>query len=231
MANKLACAAVVLAAAAPLQAQAALDFFLKIPGAPGESSDSKHKNEIDVLSWAWGVSNNGAGSVFEPFTWEQQMDASFVPLFLGLVNDTPFASAQLSVRKSGRELTEFFRMTLTDVHVASLTSQSGADTITVDAAVRYGGIAMHYCTQKADGTLGACYDGGFTLGGNHAVFSGDPTVLQGLVEAGGTLNFVNSVPEPSSWALLAGGLAVLAARAARRRPAGPVPATPRPDHP
>lgn len=222
MANKLACAAVVVAAAAPLQAHAALDFFLKIPGAPGESMDSKHKSEIDVMSWAWGVSNNGTGSVFEPFTWEQQMDASFVPLFLGLVNDTPFASALLTVRSAGGSPLEFFRMTLTDVHVASLTSH-GSDAVIVDAAVRYGGIAMHYCTQRGDGTAGPCYDGSFKLDGNHAAFTGDPTVLQGLVQAGGTLNFVNSVPEPSTWALLAGGLAVLAVGARQRRSVGPGP--------
>jgi hypothetical protein len=70
MGNKLACATLALAAAAPLQAHAALEYFLKIPGAAGESADSKHKSEIDVMSWAWGVSNTGAGSVFEPFTWE-----------------------------------------------------------------------------------------------------------------------------------------------------------------
>ncbi|MGB7991069.1 MAG: type VI secretion system tube protein Hcp, partial [Candidatus Methylophosphatis roskildensis] len=32
----------------------AVDFFLKIDGIEGESADSKHKKEIDVLSWSWG---------------------------------------------------------------------------------------------------------------------------------------------------------------------------------
>lgn len=222
MVNKLACAAVALAAAAPLQAQTSLDYFLKIPGASGDSADSKHKNEIDVMSWAWGVSNNGSGSVFEPFTWEQQMDSSFVPLFLGLVNDSPFASALLTVRRSGQSQFEFFRMTLTDVHVASLSSHGTAtNTVIVDAAVRYGGIAMHYCRQSYTGGSGTCYDGSFTLSGNHAAFTGDATVLEGLAQAGGTLNFVNSVPEPSTWALFAAGLATLALPARWRRRGAP----------
>jgi type VI secretion system secreted protein Hcp len=42
-------------------------YFLKIDGIPGESLDSKHKDEIDVLSWSWGETqpapaNPGAGA-------------------------------------------------------------------------------------------------------------------------------------------------------------------------
>lgn len=33
---------------------ATVDYFLKIDGIDGESTDNKHKNEIDVLSWSWG---------------------------------------------------------------------------------------------------------------------------------------------------------------------------------
>jgi type VI secretion system secreted protein Hcp len=29
--------------------------FLKIDGVPGESQDAKHKDEIDVLAWSWGL--------------------------------------------------------------------------------------------------------------------------------------------------------------------------------
>ena len=30
------------------------DYFLKIPGVDGESTDAGHKNEIEILSWSWG---------------------------------------------------------------------------------------------------------------------------------------------------------------------------------
>lgn len=37
----------------------ALDMFIKIDGIKGESTDDKHKDEIDVLSWSWGMSQSG----------------------------------------------------------------------------------------------------------------------------------------------------------------------------
>jgi hypothetical protein len=160
--------------------------------------------------------------VFAPFSWEQQMDTSFVPLFLGLVNDTSFASAVLSVRNNSLGGAEFFRMTLSNVHVASLSSQGGSS-ILVDASVVYDAIGMHYCKPLSTGGLGTCYDGSFTIQANRAAFTGDPTVLEGLLQAGGSLNFVNTVPEPSTWAMTAAGVLALLAR--RRRPGG-LPALP-----
>ena len=37
----------------------ASDIFAKIGDIKGESLDDKHKDEIEVLSWSWGVSNAG----------------------------------------------------------------------------------------------------------------------------------------------------------------------------
>ena len=38
----------------------AVDMFLKVSNnIKGESKDHKHKDEIDVLAWSWGVSNSG----------------------------------------------------------------------------------------------------------------------------------------------------------------------------
>src|SRR6476620_2245106 len=39
--------------------QMASDIFAKIGDIKGESLDDKHKDEIEVLSWSWGVSNAG----------------------------------------------------------------------------------------------------------------------------------------------------------------------------
>ena len=38
----------------------AADIFAKIGDIKGESLDSKHKDEVEVLSWSWGVSQSGS---------------------------------------------------------------------------------------------------------------------------------------------------------------------------
>ena len=46
--------------------------FLKIGNIKGESTDFKHKDEIEVLSWSWNVTNattaspGGGGAVGKP---------------------------------------------------------------------------------------------------------------------------------------------------------------------
>ena len=39
----------------------AVDTFLKLAGIAGESDDARHKDEIDVLAWSWGVSEAHEG--------------------------------------------------------------------------------------------------------------------------------------------------------------------------
>ena len=40
----------------------AVDMFLKIDGIDGDSTDKKHKGEIELLSFSWGLSNKTASS-------------------------------------------------------------------------------------------------------------------------------------------------------------------------
>ena len=40
----------------------AVDMFLKIDGIDGDSTDKKHKGEIELLSFSWGLSNTGSSS-------------------------------------------------------------------------------------------------------------------------------------------------------------------------
>jgi type VI secretion system secreted protein Hcp len=230
--NKFAIAAAVLAAM-PLAAPAAgLDYFLKIDTIKGESSDSKHKDEIDLLSWSWGLSNAGSTGggggasasrpVFAPFSWEQGLDESFVPLFVATANGTRLKSAVLTVRSSGgKSPNEFFKMTLSDVHMLSLRSRSFGEAIRVEAAMTYDKIEMSYRPQNPDGSLGSEIKGKWDIDANRLMsFSGDPGVMLGLAQAGGNLDFAGTVPEPATWASLAAGLALVAGIARRRRPCG-----------
>src|SRR5215471_4391733 len=70
----------------------AFDAFLKLDGIQGESLDHKHKGEIEVLSFSWGVSNpttigsatGGAGSgkvKFNEFSIVKNMDTASPLLF------------------------------------------------------------------------------------------------------------------------------------------------------
>lgn len=87
---------------------AAVDYFLKIDGIPGESLDSKHKNEIELLSFSWGASNNAqvsagnrAGRVsFQDFEFSKSVDKATPQIFLKLVNGLHINSVTLSARRS-----------------------------------------------------------------------------------------------------------------------------------
>ena len=41
----------------------AVDMFLKLDGVTGESKDKVHTNEIDVLVWSWGMTNNASAQI------------------------------------------------------------------------------------------------------------------------------------------------------------------------
>ena len=228
MMNKIVITA-ALVAALPLSTPAiALDYFLKIGDVRGESDDSKHKDEIDVLEWSWGVTNRysasggGGGAsrpVFSDFTWEQGLDRSFVPLFVHATSGVHLGSAVLSVRRSDGLKQEFFQMTFGEVFITSLRSQTSGDSVDVHAAMSFSTIEMAYRPEDAHGALGAAIKGSWDLRRNEAVFTGDPTVVLGLLEAGGSLAFVPGVPEPATWASLAAGLGLVGVMARRRRTA------------
>jgi type VI secretion system secreted protein Hcp len=207
-----------------LPASAALDTFLKVPGAPGESTDKAHAKEIDVLSWSWGATNLGPGGVLlAPFTWTQSLDSAFVPLFLSLVNDTSFNPVKLSVRQTGEKASaDFFTMTFANAHVLSLSSVGNGDGITVSGAMSYSAIDLSYCPQDPKGGLGQCRTGSFTPTGTGAMsFSGDTQVLRGLAEAGGLVNLaITTVPEPSAMAAALAGLLMVSGWMRRRRAGG-----------
>lgn len=216
-------AALALIAPLSLPASAALDTYLKVPGAPGESTDKDHAKEIELLSWSWGATNLGKdGVLLAPFTWTQQLDSAFVPLFLGLVNDTNFDPVELAVRRVGERISSgFFEMTFSDAHVLSLSTSGTDESVIVTGSMSYSAIAMSYCPQDARGGLGPCVKGSFRPTSTGAMsFSGDAQVLRGLAEAGGKVNFaITTVPEPSAVAAALGGLTWLGGVAWRRREA------------
>lgn len=219
-------AALAMTTLLSLPAFAALDTFLKVPGAPGESTDKAHAKEIEVLSWTWGATNGQGkdGALLAPFTWTQTLDSAFVPLFMGLINDTSFDPVQLTVRKTSAGAgvsADFFKMTFSDAHVLTLNSVGDGEGIIVSGSLSYSAIALSYCPLDAKGSVGPCKTGSFTPTATGAMFfSGDAQVLRGLAEAGGLVNLaITTVPEPSAVAASLAGLALVGGVVRGRRAA------------
>src|SRR5262245_7006243 len=99
---------------------AAVDFFLKIEGIDGESTDDKHKGEIDIQSFSWGVTNtgsHGAGggggtgkSVFQDLHFTTHVNKSSPKLMLACATGEHLKKAVLTVRKAGKDQQEYYKV-------------------------------------------------------------------------------------------------------------------------
>jgi type VI secretion system secreted protein Hcp len=161
----------------------AVDMFLKIDGVVGESTDDKHKGEIDIQSFSWGESNladvaqgsgGGAGKVsMQDFHFVTPFTKASVALFLGCASGEHFPQAALSVRKAGGDQPqEYLRWTLSDVQVTSYQTgaSAGGDDRPFDSfSLNFSKIEVSYKEQKPDGSLGTEHRAGWDLSKNTKV--------------------------------------------------------------
>jgi type VI secretion system secreted protein Hcp len=142
---------------------AASDMFLKMDGVRGESTDEKHKGEIDVLSWSWGTSN-GAGQIksgrvptacIQDLNLTKQTDSSTPTLIINGVTGQIAPTAVLVVRKSGGDSPiEFLKLTMRNVMVSSYqtgASEGASDRPFEQVVLHFESMLGEYQRQGADG--------------------------------------------------------------------------------
>lgn len=145
----------------------AASIFARIGTIKGESRDARHKDEIEVSSWAWGMSQPGgmgpgggagAGKVsFEAFTFTHHVDKASPGLMKACATGTHLKDATITARKAGKGQQEYLVITMTDVLVTSVSTSVAADG---DATIESVGLAfakvdLEYKPQKPDGSLDA----------------------------------------------------------------------------
>ena len=143
----------------------ASDIFAKIGDIKGESLDSKHRDEIEVLSWSWGTSD-GTGKTrrgiiapqcIQDLELTKRLDSATPPLLMMAVMGEVAKQATLTMRKAGKDQQEFLVFKMTDVMVTSYSTggDAGSEAELVDKVVlHFSSIEGEYRPQKADGTLG-----------------------------------------------------------------------------
>jgi type VI secretion system secreted protein Hcp len=143
----------------------ASDIFAKIGDIKGESLDSKHKGEIEVLSWSWGLANSGsvghgggggAGkATFHDLSFTHQIDKASPLLMRGCATGQHLKEATITHRKAGKGQQEFLVIKMNDVIVTSVTSGDSENTHLESVSLAFAKIDLEYRPQKADGSLDA----------------------------------------------------------------------------
>jgi type VI secretion system secreted protein Hcp len=159
---------------------AAFDYFLKIDGISGESTDSKHKGEIEVLSWSWGETHptpptpGGGGSAGKVEMTDLHVSARLTKaspqLLLACASGKHLKSAVLTGRRGGgKSQTEFLTFSLTDVLVSSFqTGGTTADAPLDSVSLNFAKIEVTYKEQSAKGGPGAVTRAGWDRKTNKA---------------------------------------------------------------
>ena len=158
--------ACALALLLPASAPAARDFFLKLDGIPGESADDRHRDEIEVLSYSWGVTaTDGARAKFEDFSFKKRVDRASAQLFVSAASGQAIRSALFTVRKAGQNPTDHLTYCMTDLRVTAVSTAASTidDAPTEQVSLSFGTFFESYRRQNPDGSLGSPFTGGFDL--------------------------------------------------------------------
>jgi type VI secretion system secreted protein Hcp len=144
----------------------AVSIFARIGTIQGESQDAKHNDEIEVLSWSWGLSQSGTmvhgggggegKASFQDFNFTHRVDKASPVLMSACATGQHIKEATITVRTAGKDEQEYLVIEMTDVLVTSVsTSGSEGDTPMEAVALAFTKVDLEYTPQKSDGSLDA----------------------------------------------------------------------------
>jgi type VI secretion system secreted protein Hcp len=156
----------------------AVDMFLKLDDVKGESRDDKHKDEVDVLAWSWGMSQSGkmqlgtgggAGKVnVQDLSITKYIDKASPNLIMASCSGKHYKQAVLTVRKAGEKPLEYLKITMKEVLVSSVSSggSGGEDRLTESVSFNFAEFKVEYKPQKPDGSGDAAIEAAWNIAKN-----------------------------------------------------------------
>jgi type VI secretion system secreted protein Hcp len=143
----------------------AADIFAKIGDIKGESLDDKHKDEIEVLSWSWGLTHAAAGSGgggggagkagFHDLSFTHKIDKASPVLMKACATGVHLKEATITHRKAGKGQQDFLIFKMNDLVVTAVTSDDSEAGQLETVSLAFAKIDLEYRPQKRDGSLDA----------------------------------------------------------------------------
>ena len=145
----------------------AVDMFMRVEGANGESKDSNHKDWTDIKSFAWGatqpgnmVSGGGGGvgkASFNDLQVIARIDKAAPSVMKNCASGKHLSKVEVSLCKAGGSQIEYTRVTLEEVLVTSVqyTAEQSGDAVLVQFAFQAAKVKQQYWEQTDKGGKGA----------------------------------------------------------------------------
>ncbi len=140
----------------------AVDMFLKLDGIKGESKDAKHKEEIHIESFSWGLNQTGAGHVgggsgagkvhVHDVSLTKFVDKATAALMLSCASGKHIKEGLITVRKAGEKPLEYLKIKLVDILISSVQQAGhGSEFLTENVAINFAKFHLEYQEQDEKG--------------------------------------------------------------------------------
>jgi len=144
----------------------ASDIFAKLGDIKGESIDDKHKDEIEVLSYSWGVTNTVSGSgatgvgagkaAFQDIHIVHRVDKSTPSLMQACATGTHLKDGTITHRKAGKGQQEYLVIKMNDIIITGVTHSGDTGQVPSETvSLNFAKVDLQYSPVKADGSLDA----------------------------------------------------------------------------
>jgi type VI secretion system secreted protein Hcp len=152
------------------------DYFLRIDGIQGESPDPKHKDEIQLVTFDWGLSNasnpvgggggGGARPQFKDFSFTMLINKASPQLFIACASGKHFKNAFLTARRAAKGEPEYLTIRFDDVIVTSFGEVGSGEGPEETVSLGFRRIEFEYRQQTPQGALGPPVKAGWDLSKN-----------------------------------------------------------------
>ncbi|MEO8999872.1 MAG: type VI secretion system tube protein Hcp [Rhodanobacter sp.] len=157
-----------------------LDMHLKLEGGgvtfKGESKHDKHKDEVQVLAWSWGMSQSGSfnsGSAgggagkanIQDISITKYIDKSSTAFIKALVTGDHMKTVTLSCSKAGGKQEDYLIIKLTEAMVTSYSTggSGGEDMLTENISISFAQFDVEYFAQNDKGAVASAGKAGYSV--------------------------------------------------------------------
>jgi len=138
----------------------AAEIFAKLGDIQGESTDDRHKGEIEILSYTWGLAHpvaaGGAATgraTFQNVSFTHHIDKASPKIMEACALNRRLAEVKITHRRPGGAQPEYLTLKLTNVVVTSVSLSDTVGGGIENVTLAFAQVDFEYKPQRPDGSL------------------------------------------------------------------------------